>query len=125
MFIQILLLLITGGLLALFIRNWQDVEVRAVKRLAFLAFIALNVVAVVYPGLVNWVAHRLGVGRGADLVLYLLVGAFIFVSVNTYFRFKVQEGRFTDLARSIAVRDALTANAERFAPADRLKTGDR
>ena len=74
----------------------------------------LVVIAVLSPNWVTWVAHRFGVGRGADLVLYLLAAAFVFVSVNTYFRFKVQENRFTELARSIAVRDALTLNAERF-----------
>ena len=111
---QAVLLLIAAGLLAMFIWNWQSVEVRALKRLAFLGFIALTVVAILWPDGVTWIANKLGIGRGADLVLYLLFGAFVFVSVNTYFRFKVQEARFTDLARAIAVRDAMQLNAERF-----------
>ena len=112
--IQILLLLVAVGLLALFVRNWHTVEARALKRLAFLGFVGLVVIAVLSPNSVTWVAHRVGVGRGADLVLYLLAAAFVFVSVNTYFRFRVQESRFTELARSIAVREALTLNAQRF-----------
>ena len=116
MVIQSLLLLLSAGLLALFIHNWHTVHVRAIKRLAFLAFIGVVVVAVLRPDWVTWVAHKVGVGRGADLVLYLLAVAFVFVSVNTYFRFKVQESRFTELARAIAVRDAMTLNAERLGP---------
>ena len=114
MLIQIVLLGVTAGLLVMFIWNWHSVEVRALKRLAFLAFILVTIIAIIWPSSTNWLAHELGVGRGADLVLYLLFAAFVFVSVNTYFRFKIQEGRFTDLARAIAVRDAMQLNAERF-----------
>ena len=114
MAIQILLLLVVAGLLLLFIRNWHTVQIRAFKRLAFLAFILGVVIAVLRPRWVTSLAHHLGVGRGTDLVLYLLAMAFVFVSVNTYFRFKTQESRFTELARSIAVRDATSLNAERL-----------
>jgi hypothetical protein len=116
MLIQILLLAVAGFLLALFIRNWQTVHVRAFKRLAFLAFVLIVILAVLRPDWVSSVAHHLGVGRGTDLVLYLLAIAFVFVSVNTYFRFKTQENRFTELARSIAVREAVEANRARFRP---------
>jgi hypothetical protein len=112
--IQILLLLVVAALLLLFIRNWHTVQIRAFKRLAFLAFIVVVVIAVLRPNWVSSLAHHLGVGRGTDLVLYLLAMAFVFVSVNTYFRFKTQESRFTELARSIAVRDAMDLNSERF-----------
>ena len=114
MIIQIILLSVTLALLVMFVRNWHTVEVRALKRLAFLGVIIVMAVAICFPGLTNRIAHWVGVGRGADLVLYLLFAAFVFVSVNTYFRFKNQETRFTELARAIAVRDALQLNAERF-----------
>ena len=114
MAIQFLLLLVVAVLLVLFIRNWNTVQIRAMKRLAFLAFVAAVAVAVLQPDWVSSLAHHLGVGRGTDLVLYLLAVAFVFVSVNTYFRFKTQEGRFTELARSIAVKNAMELNAERF-----------
>jgi hypothetical protein len=112
--IQFVLLLVATSALLMFIRNSHAVEVLAIKRLAFLAFVALVIVAVLDPGWVTALAHHMGVGRGTDLVLYLLAAAFVFVSMNTYFRFKAQESRFTELARSIAVRDAMTLNAERF-----------
>lgn len=123
MLIQIILLAVVAALLVLFVRTWQTVHARAIKRLAFLGFIVVVVVAVLRPDWVTSVAHGVGVGRGTDLVLYLLAVAFVFVSVNTYFRFRAQEYRFTELARSIAVRDALEANRERFAPPGRAASG--
>lgn len=119
MLIQIILLAVIAILLALFIRNWQTVQVHAIKRLAFMAFVVVVVLAVLRPDWVSSVAHVAGVGRGTDLVLYLLAIAFVFVSVNTYFRFKAQEARFTELARSIAIREALELNRERLGPAQR------
>ena len=71
-------------------------------------------IAVLRPDWVDWLAHKVGVGRGTDLVLYVLAIAFVFVSVNTYFRLKAQAARFTELARAIALRDAVETNAERF-----------
>ena len=114
MIIQAILLVIAAGFLLLFIRHWYSVQTRALKRLAFLVFIALMVVAILRPNWVNSLAHKVGVGRGTDLVLYALTVAFVFVSVNTYFRLKTQEARFTELARVIAVRDATTLNAQRL-----------
>ncbi|GAA1962336.1 DUF2304 domain-containing protein [Catenulispora subtropica] len=114
MIIQIVLLAVAAVLLLLFIRNWNSVQTRALKRLAFLGFIIIVVIAVLRPDWVDWLAHKVGVGRGTDLVLYALAIAFVFVSVNTYFRLKTQEARFTELARAIAVRDATEVNAERF-----------
>jgi hypothetical protein len=114
MIIQVILLVVAAGFLLLFIRHWYSVQTRALKRLAFLVFIFLMVVAVLRPNWVNSLAHKVGVGRGTDLVLYVLAVAFVFVSVNTYFRLKTQEARFTELARAIAVREAIEANERRL-----------
>ena len=114
MIIQAILLAVVAVFLLLFIRTWYSVQTKALKRLAFLVFIALMVVAILRPNWVNSLAHEVGVGRGTDLVLYALAVAFVFVSVNTYFRLKTQESRFTELARAIAVREATELNAQRL-----------
>ncbi|MEY9888359.1 hypothetical protein ABIA35_007696 [Catenulispora sp. MAP12-49] len=114
MIIQAILLVVSAVFLLLFIRNWYSVQTRALKRLAFLIFIGMMVVAILRPNWVNSLAHKVGVGRGTDLVVYVLAVAFVFVSVNTYFRLKTQEARFTELARAIAVRDATELNARRL-----------
>ena len=114
MIIQVILLAVTAVFLLLFIRTWYSVQTRALKRLAFVVFIAAMMIAILRPNWVNWLAHVIDVGRGTDLVMYTLAVAFVFVSVNTYFRLKSQEVRFTELARAIAVRDATELNARRF-----------
>jgi len=112
--IQVILLAVTAVFLLLFIRNWYSVQTRALKRLAFVIFIAAMMIAILRPNWVNWLAHVIDVGRGTDLVMYTLAVAFVFVSVNTYFRLKSQEVRFTELARAIALRDAAELNTLRF-----------
>jgi hypothetical protein len=108
MAIQILLIVAAVLLFVVFVRRAHSVRLQAAKRIGFILFIILNLYAVLRPGDTTRVAQMLGVGRGADLLLYLLVVAFAFFSVNTYLRFKDIERRLTDLARSIAIRDART-----------------
>jgi hypothetical protein len=115
--IQILLLLAVVGALFYFVRSQNGVRIRAGKRLGFVLFLLANVYAVLRPDDVTWVAHRVGVGRGADLVLYLTVVSFVFAVLNFYQRSKDTERRLTDLARAVALRDAEIANRHKF-PSD-------
>ncbi|WP_037575292.1 DUF2304 domain-containing protein [Phaeacidiphilus oryzae] len=112
--IQILLIAGAAGLCLLFVRRWDRAHTRAWKRLAFFAFVVVNVYAVLRPGDVTWLANRVGVGRGTDLVLYLLVLAVSFFALNTYLRFKSLERKLTDLARSVAIRDGRLLNEARL-----------
>ncbi|MEZ0092071.1 DUF2304 domain-containing protein [Streptacidiphilus sp. EB129] len=112
--IQLILLLGAGSMLFLFIWRWHTAHTRAWKRIAFFVFVVANVYAVLRPDDVTWVAHHLGVGRGTDLVLYLLVVAVSFYALNTYMRFRSLEKQVTDLARAVALRDAMLLNSERL-----------
>src|SRR5829696_3472384 len=111
--IKVLLLALMVVAVLLFVRRWYGVKMQAGKRLAFFAFIAVNAWAIVRPDDVTWVANRLGVGRGADLVLYLLVAGFVLAMLNTYLRFREMDRRFTDLSRTLAIREAELVNRER------------
>jgi hypothetical protein len=83
---------------------------RAIHRVVWRGLVLLAVVAgaisVVSPGVLNWVANKLGVGRGADLVLYGVTVAFMLVSVILFRRVADLERRYVALARAIAIRDA-------------------
>jgi len=118
--IQFVLLAAVGLGFLLFVRRWHGVRMQAGKRIGLVAFAALNVYAVLRPNDVTWVANRLGVGRGADLVLYVLVIAFMLGMLNFYLRFKTMDRRLTELARTIAIREAEIVNRERglLAPHD-------
>jgi small membrane protein len=113
MWIKLVLLCAVAVLLVTFVRREHGVKVQANKRLAFFVFLIANVYAVLRPDDVSRLANLIGVGRGADLVLYLLVVAFVFVVINFYPKMKESERRLTDLARSIALRDAELLNKER------------
>jgi small membrane protein len=113
MWIQLLLLSVIAVALVMFVRRWYGVRMQASKRIAFFAFLAVNAWAVVRPDDVTWVANRLGVGRGADLVLYLLVAGFALATLNTYLRFRELDRRFTELTRTLAIREAELVNRER------------
>ena len=109
------LLLLAGVLLTLvwFVRSEHTLRMRASKKLAFFAFVLLNVYAVLRPDDLSMVAHWVGVGRGADLLLYLLAIGVIFIALNFYLRVRQLERALTDLAREMAVREGETFNRQR------------
>jgi hypothetical protein len=113
MLIQVILLAAVVSCLVLFVRAKNGVRLRAGKRLAFLGFVALNVYAILRPDDVALVANALGVGRGTDLLVYLLVMTFIFVVISFYLRLKDGERRVTDLARAVALKEGEALSRER------------
>ncbi|MFI6445569.1 DUF2304 domain-containing protein [Kitasatospora sp. NPDC050543] len=114
--IWIQLILVLGAVIVAFtfIRRWDAANTRAWKRIAFSLFVVANIVAVLWPSGVTWLAVRLGVGRGTDLVLYLMVIAMAFLALNTYLRFRSLEKKLTDLARTVAINEGSRLNGERF-----------
>jgi hypothetical protein len=112
MIVQILLVLAALGAAVYFVRRAHNVRIRASKRIAFFAFIAVNIYAVLRPEDTTWIAQQIGVGRGTDLLVYLLVVAFVFGMLNTYLRQREISNHLTDLARTVALRDAEPANRD-------------
>ena len=100
---MIIKVLLTGllALLALFVML-QTVASHAV-RLTVLTILAIGGYFVWRPEHANWVAHTLGVGRGADLLMYLWVGVTFSVVPVLYLKI-VEMGRIlTELARRLAL----------------------
>jgi len=106
MLIKILLILAVLVLLVFFLRHHGTSRSGATVKLGFALFVVLGVLAVILPDQVSRLAQLVGVGRGTDLVLYMLVVAFGFATINTYLRFKELELRYARLARAIALRGA-------------------
>lgn len=121
MLIQLILVVSVLALMVLFVRSSGAIYVQASKRIALVLFAIANVYAVMRPDDVTAVARVLGVGRGTDLVLYALVVAFMAGMFSFYQRFRVVDRRYTELARTVAIREADLLNRERGlvpAPAD-------
>jgi hypothetical protein len=117
MIIQYALIALMLSVLVHFLANRNSTGVRAWKRVALLILVALGVLAVLNPEASNRLAHLVGVGRGADMLLYLTVVAFVFVSLNVYLKFRDLESRLTEVGRAVALLEA-ELNALMRAPAE-------
>lgn len=63
----------------------------------------IGLIFVIFPAVASSVGRMIGVGRGADLILYCSVVAGLFVSSNLYFRLKRQEQQIIELTRALAL----------------------
>jgi hypothetical protein len=100
--IQIILI---AGFLMASILCFAALKNRSVARLFFLSQFALGVILVILPDLSQRAAELLGVGRGTDLVLYLLVVYVYIGSILILGKFRHLESTLTELARKIALAD--------------------
>ena len=105
--IKVVLVLVVLALLTWAFRNRKRVGMRAGARLMAVALAAFAIVSVLYPNLTTRAARAIGVGRGADLLLYVLVVAFAFTSAGLYFRSRDLERRLDIVVRRIAIREAV------------------
>ncbi|MDD3696250.1 MAG: DUF2304 domain-containing protein [Lentisphaeria bacterium] len=79
---------------------------RFLTRLFFLAQFLLALALVLWPQLAQSAAEFLGVGRGTDLILYLLVVYVYIGSVLILGKFRQLERQATELSRQIALQTA-------------------
>ena len=105
--IQIVLLAAMVALVWYFVSNRRKARAKAGVKLGFLLFLAACVWAIVRPDDLTVVANWVGVSRGTDLLLYMLVLAFVFTTVSSYIRFREQELRYARLARAVALQTAV------------------
>lgn len=105
--VQILLLLAVLALVWYFVANRRKARAKAGVKLGFVVFLALCLWAIVRPDDLTVIANMVGVTRGTDLLLYVLVLAFVFTTVSSYIRFREQELRYARLARAVALKTAV------------------
>jgi hypothetical protein len=114
--VQIILILAAVTIAVIGLRSRATHGVNAWKKLLFSALMAVVVVAVLSPALVNRAANLMGVGRGTDLVLYTVSVAFGFYVINQYLRGQDARQELHRLARRIAVVEA----ADKYGLSDAL-----
>ena len=103
MTIKILLVAGVVGIALVLLRGSGSGRQLAVRRLLGLLLGVAGVVAVLFPDAVTWLAQRVGVGRGTDLVLYVGVIGFLSTTVALYQRIGHLETRITTLTRALAL----------------------
>lgn len=105
--IKIPLVIAAVLILVMVFRNRQRVELRAGSRLLVLALAAVAVVSIIDPDIPQAMANLLGVARGTDLLLYLLIVVFVLTTLGLYFRLRDTDQHLRRLVRSIAIEDAI------------------
>ncbi len=64
---------------------------------------------VLFPNQTTVVASHFGIGRGADLMLYLWVLLSIIILLNVHLRLRSLNDRLIELTRQLALREAASA----------------
>jgi small membrane protein len=99
--------------IALFL--WYAFRLRSMlrDRLIVTLIVGAGLVLAVNPDLSTIVAHRVGIGRGADLLLYLLLLFSLFSNVHMAARLRAIDARITAVVRQVALDGAvLSSRAE-------------
>jgi small membrane protein len=104
--IQVLLIAALVALLVYLLRSRRNARSKAWVKLGYVLFVIAAIYAIVRPDDTTVVANWLGVDRGADLIEYALVIAFLFTTLSAYMRFKDLELRYAQLARAVALEGA-------------------
>ena len=104
--IQVLLIAAVIALLVYLLRSRTNAKAKAWVKVGYVLFVILAVYAILRPDDTTVLANWLGVRRGADLITYALIIAFVFTTMSTYLRFKELELKYARLARAVALEGA-------------------
>lgn len=104
--IRVILLLAVAAAVAVLIRGHRGVRHQALRRLLLALFAVGAALSLLFPSAWTWAAGALDVGRGTDLLLYLLIVAFLGTVATSYVRFQELQHQVTVLARQLALASA-------------------
>ncbi|MDR0626775.1 MAG: DUF2304 domain-containing protein [Bifidobacteriaceae bacterium] len=93
-------------LVALVLAGGHGARRLALRRLGLAAFAAVAVVSILLPDTLTWVAQKVDVGRGTDLLLYALIVVFFSYLSTRYVRDRRTLRQVTALARRVALIEA-------------------
>ena len=99
-------ILIFGLLLCLFYAYLQRTKSRLVACAIFLTA-AVGIYFVIFPEQTTNIAEFLGVGRGADLILYCWLIISLVISMNLQFKILELQEVVTELTRELAIREPI------------------
>jgi hypothetical protein len=86
-------------------------HMRIVTRMVVVVVATTGIIFVLRPELTNLIAHKLGVGRGTDLMFYFFFLAATYAFLIVYARHRELRRDLTKLARAFAIEHAVHPNA--------------
>lgn len=101
--IKIILIIPLVLLIILFVLQLRN---RTVYRLTFIFIALLGIVFVITPDLTTIIAHKLNVGRGTDLILYMAAISGFVAMIFIYSKQRKIERTQTEIVRAIAIENA-------------------
>lgn len=116
MLIKILLIVLVLLLSLYMFKANLGAKQTAWRRLGILVFAIAAVVVVIFPGITTTVARFVGVGRGADLLLYGLVIVVLYNMLMQAKQRNAAERRLTKLAREVAITHTVLGEDEKRVP---------
>lgn len=113
MLIKILLIVVVLLLSLYMFKANLGAKQTAWRRLGILLFAVAAVVVVIFPEITTTVARFVGVGRGADLLLYGLVIVVLYNMLMQAKQRNAAERRLTKLAREVAITHTVLGEDEK------------
>jgi hypothetical protein len=86
-------------------------------RIVLLSLACAGIILVIDPAISTWLANRIGIGRGADLIMYIFLVFCLFRFVGIASQSNAVDRRMTHIIREIAIEKALDFRARRTTPA--------
>lgn len=111
MLIRFLLIASTLTIAWYFLTSRGTSRSNAFKKVLLVGFVAAAIVAILIPEALTQLANFVGVGRGTDLLVYVLVQVVAFQMFNTCAKDKQNQRQIVHLARRIAILESMTATA--------------
>ncbi len=111
--IKILLIL---GLLIILRAFMVGRSLQLAKRLSAIGLFIIMVLLVLYPQASNYIADKVGVGRGVDLLIYLSILLIFLLMVSLWRRIVTLSDAVTKLTRQIAIESARKPDTKNISP---------
>ena len=103
---SIIQLILTVSILLLLWLYIKHFKTQLMSKILFSILFIAGIIAVIFPEVTNVIANYVGVGRGADLLLYITVIVFYSSLTFIYSRFKKIENRQTEIIRLLTIGGA-------------------
>jgi hypothetical protein len=105
MLIQFILIAIIAIIIWRLTLQWRAKEIPTKQFNGWLLIWLLALAVVIWPDLTVWVANLVGIGRGADLVVYLAVIFIVYFLFRLLLRIEKIEKNLTKLVRNESLKD--------------------
>ena len=106
MIIRVVLIVATSLLFLGYLQQRFSTRRQALSKLLAGVLFILAVISIISPDLTNRVARHVGVGRGADLLLYVLTVAFVIYALSHAIHSRDDRAKVVQLARRLAILDS-------------------